>query len=82
MIDGFATGLLGGHVLRRAGDDTGLSQSGIIGRPGQAEVGNLDALDAVLEQDVGRLDVAVDQSLGVGGGEAGGGLHTDAENLL
>ena len=48
---------------------------------GQAEVGDLDALDAVLQQDVGRLDVAVDQPLRVGRGQALGDLHADAQDL-
>ena len=71
----------GRHVLRRAGDDAALRQAGVVDRPGQAEVGDLDALDAVLQQDVGRLDVAVDQPLGVGRRQAGGRLHADAEDL-
>ncbi len=60
----------------------GLRQAGVGGGPGQAEVGDLDPLDAVFQQDVGRLDVAVDQPLGVGGGQAGGRLHADAQDLV
>ena len=82
LIDRLAAGLLRGHVLRRAGDDAGLRQAGVVRRPRQAEVGDLDPLDAVFQQDVGRLDVAVDQPLGVRGGQAGGRLHADAEDLL
>ena len=47
-----------------------LRQAGVVGGAGQAEVGDLDALDAVLQQDVGRLDVAMDQPLRVGGRQA------------
>ncbi len=53
----------------------------VVHRAGQSEVGDLDPLDAVLQQDVGRLDVAVDQPLGVGRGQGAGGLATDAEDL-
>ena len=41
----------------------------------------LTRCDAVLQQDVGRLDVAVDQPLGVGRRQAGGRLHADAQDL-
>ena len=82
MVGRLAAGLLGGHVVRRAGHDAALGQAGVVGGAGQAEVGELDPLDAVLQQDVGRLDVAVDQALGVGGGQAGGGLHADPQDLL
>ena len=61
--------------------DADLRQAGVVGGAGQAEVGDLDPLDAVLQQDVGRLDVAVDQALGVGRGQAGGDLHADAEDF-
>ena len=67
--------------MRRAGDDAALGQAGVGGGAGQAEVGELDPLDAVLQQDVGRLDVAVDQALGVRGGQAGGRLHADPQDL-
>ena len=49
-------------------------------RPGQAEVG--DAQAAVLaEQQVRRLDVAVDEALAVGVVEAPGRLETDEQRL-
>jgi hypothetical protein len=35
-----------------------------------------------LQQDVSRLHIAVDQPLGVGGGQAACGLHTDPQDLL
>src|SRR5690348_17702969 len=47
----------------------------------QAEVGDLDTLDAVLQKDVARLDVAVDDALGVGGGQAGGRLDRKSTRL-
>ena len=39
-----------------------LRQAGVVDGAGQAEVGELDPLDAVFQQDVGRLDVAVDEA--------------------
>src|SRR5690349_22805594 len=37
--------IFGGHILRRAGDDAGLRHLHVVGRAGQAEVGDLDALE-------------------------------------
>ena len=42
----------------------------------------LTALDAVFEQDVARLDVAMDQARLVSRGEAGSGLAADAEDVF
>lgn len=47
----------------------------------QPEVGQLDPLDAVLQQDVRRLDVAMNQPLFVGGRESCGDLIADPQNL-
>ncbi len=57
-------------------------QAGVIDRSGQAEVGDLHPLDPVLQKDVGRLDVAMDQSLGMGRGQARSRLHADPQDLL
>ena len=38
-----------------------LRQAGVVDRAGEAEIGDLDPLDAVLQQDVRGLDVAMDQ---------------------
>ncbi len=70
----FAASLLGGHVLRRAGDDAAVGDGGVIDRPGEAEVSDGDALDAIFQQNVGRLDVAMHQPLCVGRGEPRGNL--------
>ena len=58
---------LGRHVAERAQDVAGLGQAVVL-RLGQAEVGDPD--DArVVEQQVRRLDVAVDDAAGVGVGQ-------------
>jgi hypothetical protein len=67
-------GLPGGHERRRAADVATLRQARIIGSSGQAEVGDLGALDAILQQDVRRLDVSVNQSVPVRRGQALGDL--------
>jgi hypothetical protein len=82
VVNGLAHGLLRRHVQRRAGDKAALRQAGVVGGAGQAEVGQLDPLlDAGLQQDVARLDVAVDQPHGVRRGQAGGDLPADARHL-
>ena len=63
------------------GDESRLRDAGVVGRAGQAEVGDLDVLDAVFQQDVARLDVAVDQAHRVGGGQAGGDLPADPQHV-
>ena len=40
-----------------------------------------DALDAIFQQNVGRLDVAMHQPLRVRRGQAGGDLHADPQDL-
>ena len=75
VVERLALRLLRGHVHRRAGDDPALRQAGVVGGAGQAEVGDLHPLlRPVLQQDVRRLDVAVDQPLLVGRGQPLGDL--------
>ena len=62
---GLAPGLLGGHVRRRAHHGLGGRQVAPTGSLGQAEVGDL-GLAAVVVQDVGGLQVAVDDPQVVG----------------
>jgi hypothetical protein len=55
--------------------------SGVVGGPGQAKVGDLHSLNAVLKQDIGRLNVAMSQTQGVGGSQSGGDLVADPQDL-
>ena len=82
VIDRLAEGLLGGHVLRRAGNHAALGKAGIVHGAGQAKIGEPDATNAVLQKYVGGLYVAVHQPLGVRRREPGCGLHADAQDLL
>jgi hypothetical protein len=81
VVHGAAVGLLRRHVIGGASDDAALCQAGVLHRAGQAEVSDLDAPAALGQQDVGRLDVAVDQPLFVGGVQTGGDLQADAQHL-
>ena len=58
---GLAEGLLGAHVAERAQQVAGHGQAGVVLELGQAEVGDPEVA-AVVEQQVGRLDVAVDDA--------------------
>ena len=80
-IDGLTAGLLWGHVLRRPRKGTALRQAGVVCHTCQAEVGDLHPLDAIFQQDVCRLDVAVDEPLGMRGGQTRCRLHADAQDL-
>ena len=75
--------LLGRHVGRRAERHPGLRHAvaaGLLHGEGDAEVG--DQGGAVLEQDVLRLDVAMDDALAVGVVERGGDLPREPERLV
>ena len=69
-VEWLPEGLLRRHVVRRAGKQAGDGEAGVVGGAGQAEVGDPDALDAVFEENVRRLHVAVDEPLGMRGGQA------------
>ncbi len=77
----FAHRLFGRHIERSAAHETGASELHIFGGAGQAEVGQLHAVVRRLEQNVARLDIAVNQPLGMRGREAMRGLHADAHDL-
>ena len=74
-------GLLRGHEHRRAGDDAALRDAGVVGGAGQAEVGDLRLVRPAFEQDVARLDVAVDQVTRMGRGQPLGDLPADPQHL-
>ena len=82
MIDPLSLSLFGRHVLRRAGDLPGPSHANIVDRSREPEVGQLDSFDAVLEQNVCRLDVSMNQALTMSRGQPGRGLHADPQNRL
>ena len=69
MVDRCAGGLLGRHVVRRAGEDARVRQTRVVDRAGQAEVGEHGAFDGFFEQDVRGFHVAMDETLRVGGRE-------------
>ena len=81
-IERFPPRLFGRHVLRRAGDDPPARKRDVVGRAGQAEVGEHGPFDAFFQQDVGGLHVAMHQALLVGRRQPGRGLHADAEGFL
>ena len=66
---GLALGLLGGHVAGRAQDRVGRRQAASVQRLGQAEVGDLGRAVGG-QQDVARLQVAMDDSMPVRLGDA------------
>ena len=70
--------LLGGHVGRRPGERVA---TGIRLGDRDAEIGDADAPLAV-DQHVGRLEIAVQDALGVGGREAGAQLPGDVDHFV
>ena len=76
VLDGF-----GGQVGGCAHEHARRGQGGLGGGAGQAEVGDLHVA-AVVDEDVFRLDVAVDDAGSVGGGQAVQDLAQDAQGLL
>jgi len=81
-IDRLATDLLGRHVGGRADDGVGAGQAaGVDQQLGDAEVHHLDLADAG-DGDVVRLEVAVDDVVGVGGADRGEELLGYVERLV
>ena len=74
--DALGEGLLGAHVAERAEEVAGHRHAGVLFDAGQAEVGDPE-FAGVVDQQVGRLDVAVEDAVLVGVVEGFGGL--DAE---
>src|SRR6185503_686819 len=80
-VELFTTDLLRREVVRAAHHRAGLRQLGRLPQHlGDAEVADLH-LAATVEQDVARLDVAVDDALAMRGVEPLGSLPSDAQHL-
>ena len=82
MIDVVSTGLLWRHVLRGTRDDAALRHVGVIHRPREAEVGDHDSFHTILQQDVRRLHVAVNEPLCVCGGQPRRDLPADTQHFF
>ena len=81
VIDHLPARLLRRHVFRRAGDHTVPCELHVVRHAGQAEIGNPHAGQAVFQQQVGGLDVPVDQSLRVRRRQPRRRLVADADAL-
>lgn len=76
--------LLGSEVTRRSHHVVGLGEAGLAQTHGDAEVGQAQAgagRARGLQEHIGGLDVAVDDALGVHGGEAGQELIEQAADI-
>jgi len=79
--EGPALGLLGRRVAGRAQDRAGrLGHRGVGQRPGEPEVGDPESA-VVAEEQVGGLEVPVDQALAVGVVQPAGGFEADEGGL-
>ena len=82
VIERFPTRLFRRHVHRRTGHNSATCQAGIVGGTRQPKVRDLHLLlRSVIDQDVRRLDVAVNQSLVVGGSQTLRDLPGDIQSL-
>ncbi len=68
-VDGLALDLLRAHVFRRPDHDPGPGDALLLERAGDAEIHDVDAA-ALVDHDVLRLEVAVDDAVAVGLGQA------------
>ena len=75
-----ADGLLGRQVGGGAHGRAGAGEPAALAQLGEAEVGELEPL-LLIEHDVRRLHVAMDDALAVGVGEAGGDLPGPIDGL-
>ena len=68
------------HVSRRADSHFARRQFDVVDRrPCQSEIGDLAAVDVILEHYVAGLDIAMDHPLGVRGRQTGGDLRGDPQ---
>ncbi len=80
-VDGVAEGLLRGDVVRRAEDAAVSGEALLVQRARDAEVGDLGHA-LLVDEDVLRLDVAVDDAAAVRGAERAGDLDRVGERLV
>jgi hypothetical protein len=81
-VDVLPLDLLRGDVGGRAQREAGLEAGRLVGEAaGEPEVGQVD-VTVVCDEDVGRLDVAVDESARVGGVQGGSDLPGDRDCLF
>ena len=73
-------GLLGGHVFRRPQHVAGAREPAVAEEPGDAEIGELDAAVG-RQQQIARLDVAVDDAAIVGVAQRPAGIDADLGHL-
>ena len=76
VVEPLSAGLLGAHVMRGAPDRSGFVHR--LGHGREAEVGELGLIER-REQDVGRLDVAMDHPLMVGVIQGDGHLGVESQ---
>jgi len=74
-------GLLWGHVVGCAEEVLGLSESLGVGAPGEAEIGQLRHPVPLADDDIGGLEVAMDDALAVDEGEGAADLGGDVEGF-
>ncbi len=79
-IDGLPRRLLGGHVFGRAQDVAGAGQPRVAEQPCDAEVGKLHGAVGG-QQQIARLDIAVDDAAVVGVAERAARLDADPRHL-
>ena len=63
MLDSLTASLLRRHELRRSGDNAAASHAGIVDGSRESKVGQHRTIDVPFQQDVRRLDIAMNESL-------------------
>jgi hypothetical protein len=76
----FAADLLRGHVLWSASDQSASRRAHVAGDPREAEIRDAGALGTLVQQDVFRLDIAMDQSLPMRSRQRTGDLQADSDD--
>ena len=82
MIQRLAHRLFGSHVHRRSGDHARSSQTGVVGGSCQSEVGDFHfLLNVAFDQNIARLNVAMDQAQSMSRCKSTGDLLAKVQNL-